>query len=170
MYSNPINVLLSLQWTYRVISWLWTRFSYFDCERSDWRNDNRFRRNSLGTLEIVVVSKHKIFLRTQDVPNKTWTQAVNRCLIGTVLTSTEKKISGMAVFEAGTDTSFSQKSFDDFETGGSAENPILLDDENSPPTALISETPTWPPGLLRGCPFGPRKQNVSHKVYWKLFQ
>ena len=43
-----------------------------------------------------------------------------------------------AVFRPGIDTPFSPTAFDDLEMGGSAENPILLDEEedreNSPPT------------------------------------
>ena len=50
--------------------------------------------------------------------------------------------------------------------GGSAENPILFneeeDKENSPPTTTtpVSERPTQPPALLRSRPFGTRKENV----------
>ena len=53
-----------------------------------------------------------------------------------------------AVFRPGVDTPFSPTAFDDLEMGGSAENPILLgeeeDKENSPPTKTtpVSERPT----------------------------
>ena len=55
-----------------------------------------------------------------------------------------------AIFTPGIDTSFSPTAFDDLEMGGSAENPILLDEgedkENSPPptTPPVSERPTRP--------------------------
>ena len=59
--------------------------------------------------------------------------------------------------------------------GGSAENPILLDEEedkeNSPPiTTPVSERPTLPPALLRSRPFGTRIKNVPYYVYRDLFQ
>ena len=52
-----------------------------------------------------------------------------------------------AVFRPGNDIPFSPTAFDDLEMGGSAENPILLDEkkdkENSPPpTTPVSERPT----------------------------
>ena len=52
------------------------------------------------------------------------------------------------MFRPGNDTPFSPTAFDDLEMGGSAENPILLDedvDEENfppPPTSLVSERPT----------------------------
>ena len=53
---------------------------------------------------------------------------------------------------------------DDLEMAGSAENPILLvneeDKEYSPQTILISQRPTRPPTLLRSQPFGARINNV----------
>ena len=59
-----------------------------------------------------------------------------------------------AVFRSGYDTPFSPTAFDDLEMRGSAENPILLDEEegkdNSPPTTTpVSERPTRLPALLR---------------------
>ena len=59
--------------------------------------------------------------------------------------------------------------------GGSVENPILLGEEedkvNSPPTTTtpVSEEPKQPPALLRGRPFGTRKENVPDYVYRNLF-
>ena len=55
-----------------------------------------------------------------------------------------------AVFRPCIGTPFSLTAFDDLEIGGSAENPIQLDEdedkENSPPTTttLVSERPTRP--------------------------
>ena len=70
-----------------------------------------------------------------------------------------------AVFRPGIDTPFSPTAFDDLETGGSAENTILIDEEedkeNSPPTATtapVSERPTRPPALLTSRPFGKREK------------
>ena len=65
-----------------------------------------------------------------------------------------------AVFRQGVDTPLSPTAFDDWEMGGSAENPYLLDGkediENSPPTTTttpVSERPTRPPALHRIRPF-----------------
>ena len=75
-----------------------------------------------------------------------------------------------AVFRPGIDTPFSPTAFDYLEMGGSAENPILLDEEedkdNSPPitTTPVSQRPRRPPGLLRSCPFGTRIENVPDFV------
>ena len=58
--------------------------------------------------------------------------------------------------------------FDDLELGGSAENPILLDEEedkeNSPPTTStpVSERPTQPPALLRSCPLATIIEDVPN--------
>ena len=66
-----------------------------------------------------------------------------------------------AVFRPSIDTPFSPTAFDDSEMGGSAENPILLDEqeneENSPPpppTTPVTERPTRPPALMKIPPFG----------------
>ena len=78
-----------------------------------------------------------------------------------------------AVFRPDIDTPFSPTAFDDLEMGGSAENPILLEeDKNSPLTTTtpVSERPTRPPALLRNRPFGTRKGNVPDHVYRNLFQ
>ena len=80
-----------------------------------------------------------------------------------------------AVFGPEIDTPISLTPFDDLEMGGSAENPILLDEEedkrNSPPTTTpVSERPTRPPTLLRSRPFGTRIENVTDNVYRSLFQ
>ena len=81
-----------------------------------------------------------------------------------------------AVFRPGIDTPFSPTAYDDMEMGGSAENPISLDEEedkdNSPPTTTtpVSERPTRPPALLRNCPFGTRIENVPDNFYRNLFQ
>ena len=59
--------------------------------------------------------------------------------------------------------------------GGSAKNPILLDEEedkqNSPPTTTaVCERRTRPPALLRSRPFGTRIETVPDYVYRNLFQ
>ena len=63
-----------------------------------------------------------------------------------------------ATFRQGIDTPFSPSAFDDWDMGGSAENPYLLDEEEDkencpPPTTPLSEKPTRPPAMLRSCPF-----------------
>ena len=70
-----------------------------------------------------------------------------------------------AVFRPGFDTPFSPTAFDDLEIGSSAENPIILDEEedkeNSPlPTTPVSEIPTLPSAVLKTCPYGTGKENV----------
>ena len=79
-----------------------------------------------------------------------------------------------AVFRPGIDTPFSPTTFDDLSIGGSAENPIVLgeeeDKENAPPTTPVSDRPTEPPRLLRSRPFGARMENVPDYVYRNLFQ
>ena len=79
-----------------------------------------------------------------------------------------------ALFRPGIDTPFSSKAFDDLEIGGSAENPILLDEEedkeNSPSATPVSEKPSGPTALLRSCPFGRRKEKVPKYVYRNTFQ
>ena len=80
-----------------------------------------------------------------------------------------------AVFRPGIDTPFSPTTFDDLSMeGSSAENPIVLDEEedkeNAPPTTPVSERPTEPPRLLRSRAFGARIENVPDYVYRNLFQ
>ena len=81
-----------------------------------------------------------------------------------------------AVFRPGIDTPFLPTAFDDLEIGGSAENPILLDEgedkQNYPPTTTtpVSEGPTQPPALPRSRPFGRRIENVPYYVYRNIFQ
>ena len=72
-----------------------------------------------------------------------------------------------AVFRSGIDTPVWPRAFDDLEMGGSTENPILLkeeDNENSSPTAPVSDRPTRPPALLRSRPFGTAIENISEYV------
>ena len=69
-----------------------------------------------------------------------------------------------AVFILGMHTPFSPTAFLDLEMGGSAENPILLDEEednsNSPPIAPVSDRPTRRPDLLRSFPSGTRIEKL----------
>ena len=75
-----------------------------------------------------------------------------------------------AVFRPGIGTPFSPTAFDDLEMGSSAENPILLDEEedkgNSPPktTTPVSERPSQPTALLRSSPIGRKIENVPDYV------
>ena len=78
-----------------------------------------------------------------------------------------------AVFRPGIGTTFSPTAFDDLEMGGSAENPILLDEEDNKenlpqPTTPVSER--VPTALLRNRLFGTRRENVPNFVYKNLFQ
>ena len=79
-----------------------------------------------------------------------------------------------AVFRPRIDTTFSPTALDNLEMRGSAENPIVLDDEedkeNSLLTTPVSERPTWTPALLRSRPFGTREENVPDYVYRNLFE
>ena len=75
-------------------------------------------------------------------------------------------------FKLVNDTPFSATAFDDLEKGGSAEKPILLneDEEKSLPTTPVSKKPTRPPALLRNRPFGAATENVPDCVYRNLLQ
>ena len=75
-----------------------------------------------------------------------------------------------AVFRPSKDTPFSPTTFDDLSMGGSAENPIVLDEEedkenSAPTTTYVSERPTEPPRLLRSRACGARIENVPDYVY-----
>ena len=59
--------------------------------------------------------------------------------------------------------------------GCSAENPILLDEEEDKENSSLTRTPvsgrpTRPPALLRSRPLGTRIEIVSDYVYRNLFQ
>ena len=80
-----------------------------------------------------------------------------------------------AVFRPGIDTPFSPTTFDDSSMEGSAENTILLDEEEDkenalPPTTPESVRPTEPPRLQRSRAFGARVENVPDYVFRYLFQ
>ena len=81
------------------------------------------------------------------------------------------------VSRPGIDTPFSPTAFDVLELGGgSAENTILLDEEEDgenslpPPKTPVSERPTRQNALLRGRSFGLSIENVRDYVYRNLFQ
>ena len=78
-----------------------------------------------------------------------------------------------AIIRPGIDTPFSPTAFDDLEMGDSAENRILLDEEddkeNSPLTTPVFERPTRLGTLLKSCPFGRRIEKVPDFVFWYLF-
>ena len=79
-----------------------------------------------------------------------------------------------AVFRPGIDTPFSPTTFDDLSMEGSAENPIVLDEEedkkNASPSTHVSERPIQPPRLLRSRAFGARVETIPDYVYRNLFQ
>ena len=80
-----------------------------------------------------------------------------------------------AVFRPGIDSHFSPTTFDDLSKGGSAENPIFLDEEehkknSAPTTTLVSERPPEPPRLLRSGAFGAKIENVPDYLFRNLFQ
>ena len=164
------HVFLSLQRRFWVVSWLWTRFSDSDCKRSRPRNDNKFPRNTSGSLKLVL-SQRQEFLnnhlaRVPVTPNQQGTHEMRDDILSSVgaedLNTSEYQVSDLddvefywendqldvdAVLRPGIDTPFSSTAFDNLEMGGSAENPILLDEEdkeNSPPTTPVWETNTTP--------------------------
>ena len=79
-----------------------------------------------------------------------------------------------ALFRPGINTPFSPTTFDDLSMGGSAENPIVLDEEeakeNAPPTTPESVRPTEPRRLQRSRAFGARTEIVLDYVYRDLLQ
>ena len=79
------------------------------------------------------------------------------------------------VFRPGIDTPFSSSTFYDFRLCSMVQNPILMDKEqckenSPPPTTPVSEIPTQPTVLMRGCPIRTRIENVPDYVYRKLFE
>ena len=76
------------------------------------------------------------------------------------------------VYRPGIDTPFSPSTFDDFQMGSTAVNPIIVDAEevkkNSASTTTTTtecERSTKPPRLLKNCPFGTRIENLRDSVY-----
>ena len=78
-----------------------------------------------------------------------------------------------SVFRPGIDTPFSPTVFDNLLMGdGSAENPIVLDEEEDKENASTkpeSVSPTEPPRLQRSRVFGARIENVPDSVFRSLF-
>ena len=79
-----------------------------------------------------------------------------------------------SVFRPGIDTLFSPTTFEDLSMGGSAENPIVLDEEQGkekfPPSTPEFVRAPEPPRLQRSRPFGARIESVPDSVYRNLFQ
>ena len=81
-----------------------------------------------------------------------------------------------AVFRPGIDTPFSQTTFDDLSMGGSAENPIVLDEErdkeNYPRTPSTPESvrPTESSRAAEKLSIWSKKENFPDYVYRNLFQ
>ena len=79
-----------------------------------------------------------------------------------------------AVFRPGIDTPFSPTTFDDLSMGGSAENPIVLDEEedeeNSLPSTPVSIRPTETTRLQSSRAFRARVEIVPEYVFRNLFQ
>ena len=67
----------------------------------------------------------------------------------------------VTVFKPSIEAPFSPTAFDDLEMGDSAVNPILLDEEDSPPTTPVSERSTRAPALLSSRPLGTRKEHFT---------
>ena len=147
----------SLQQRYWVVSPLWTRFSDSDCERSCPRNDNKFPKNSSGSLSLLL-SQRQQFLNNHlplvpGTPNQQGTHEKRDKVLSSVaaqegLDTRRYQVSADlddvefywerihllqldvdAVFRSGIDTPFPPTAFDNLETGVPAENPILLDEE-----------------------------------------
>ena len=155
---------LTLQRRIWVVSWLWTWFSYTDCKRSRPRNDKKSSRS----LELDFVSKKRLFEQpssaSSNFPKKEGTvEMKDRSAFKCRCTwYGYKQVSGVwsgrywilpGKWSVGWRCCPWTKSWYPFfptalaglEMGGLAENPILLneeeDNENSPPTTLISERP-----------------------------
>ena len=81
-----------------------------------------------------------------------------------------------AVSTPGIDTPFSPNTYDDLSLEGSAENPIVLDEEEDkesaspPPSTPESVRPAEPPRLQRSFAFRARKENVPVYICGNLFQ
>ena len=141
-----------------MVSRLWTRFGDSGYERSRPRSDNILPRNFSGRLELVVVSKTAILEQPSVTLDQQGTHEKRDEVLSKVVAQKGLETSGYqvftdlddaefswendqldvdAVFRPGVDTPSSPTAFDDLEMGGSAENPILLneqeDKENYPP-------------------------------------
>ena len=70
-----------------------------------------------------------------------------------------------AVFRLGIDTPFSPTLFEDLEMGGSAENPILLDEQegkkNSLPNTTVSGRPNTTPCIVKKSSVGNKNRKCS---------
>ena len=78
-----------------------------------------------------------------------------------------------AVFRPRIDIPFSPRAFDDLEVGVSAENPILLDEEEDKENCAPPATPVFErhnSALLINCPFGTKTENAPDHIYRNLFK
>ena len=132
------HVFLSLQRWYWVISRIWTRFSYSDCERSCPGKANKVPRISSGSFQLVVVTNTKMFENNHlswvpITPNQQRTQEMGKDVLFSVgaqdMDTLGSEVSELedieffpenppleanAVFRPGIDTFFPQKAFDIF--------------------------------------------------------
>ena len=156
-------------------------------------SNNKLPTSSFGSLELVLDSKMKFFEQTSNYPlpgkadwdegrsalicrctryGHNWVSSVRSGRYWYLQGSNQLDVS--AVFRPWIDTPFSATALDDLEMRESAENPILLDDEedkeNSPPSAPVFERPTQPPAVLRSRLFELGVGKVPGYVYNKLFQ
>ena len=128
-----------------MVSLLWSRFSDSDCKISRPRNDNKFPKNTSGSLDLFVVSKTKVPEEPSSVnssyPNQQGTHEMRDEVLSSVgaqegLDTGGYQVSAAdldnvefhwendqldvdAVFRPGIDTLFSPTAFDDLKMGGS---------------------------------------------------
>ena len=190
----------SLQQRYWLVSRLWTRFS-----DSDWKDlvhemTISSQENPLASRSLLLSQRQQLLnnhlARVPVTPNQQGSHEMRdevRSSVGaqegldTSGSQVSADLDGVEfywendqlyadVVRPGIDTPFSPTAYDDLEMGGSAENPILLDEEEdkenspSPTTTPVCEKPTRPSALLRIRPFGTRRENVPDYVYRNLFQ
>ena len=189
--------LLSLQRRNQVDSWFWTRLCYYCSKRSRTKSNNQLTRKNPIAAWHLLLSQGQEFLdnhlsRVPITPNQQGTFEMRDEVLSSVgaqdLDTSSCQVSYLediefnwenseldAVFRPGIDTPFSSKTFDDLPMGGSFENPIVLDEEQSkenspPPSTRESVRPTEPPRFQRIRLFGTRTEIVREYVYRTLFQ
>ena len=151
----------------------------------------KFPKESSGKLELVVVSQTRTFEHPssassnypqpgRDNEDTRWSTCestrTNMDTSGFQVSDQEDtkfhwenpQLNISAVFRSSMDTPFSPSTFNDFEMGSVAENPILIDEENNPPPlplTRVSDRPTEPAMLMRTHLFGTRIENVPNYIF-----
>ena len=140
-----------------------------------------FSNNHLARVPVTPNQEGTTMEMRDDVPSSVGAQDLDRSgyqvsdLVDVGFYRENDRLDVNAFSRPGIVTPFSPTAFDDLETGGSAENPNLHDQEEDkknspPPTTPVFVRPTRPPALLRSRLFGTRMESVPDCVHRNLFQ